>query len=85
MCKTVEGIPVYLDNQYFNEQFNKCNSKCILIPYEKREEIDAFVDCVESGEKLVSHIDTNIITKEETLMEVFSMKNGKSIFLTFST
>ena len=27
-----------------------------------REEIDAFVDCVESGKKLVSHIDTNIVT-----------------------
>lgn len=27
-----------------------------------QEEIDAFVNCVESGEKLVSHIDTNIIT-----------------------
>ena len=27
-----------------------------------QEEIDAFVDCVESGKKLVSHIDTNIIT-----------------------
>lgn len=27
-----------------------------------QEEIDAFVDCVESREKLVSHIDTNIIT-----------------------
>jgi len=29
-----------------------------------QEEIDAFVDCVESGEKLVSHIDTNIITAQ---------------------
>lgn len=27
-----------------------------------QQEIDAFVDCVESGEHLVSHIDTNIIT-----------------------
>ena len=29
-----------------------------------QEEIDCFVDCVESGEKLVSHIDTNIITAQ---------------------
>ena len=29
-----------------------------------QEEINAFVDCVESGKKLVSHIDTNIITAE---------------------
>ena len=29
-----------------------------------QEEIDAFVNCVESGEKLVSHIDTNIITAQ---------------------
>ena len=29
-----------------------------------QKEIDAFVDCVESGEKLVSHIDTNIITAQ---------------------
>lgn len=29
-----------------------------------QEEIDAFVDCIESGEKLVSHIDTNIITAQ---------------------
>lgn len=27
-----------------------------------RQELDAFIDCVESGEHLVSHIDTNIIT-----------------------
>lgn len=27
-----------------------------------QEEINAFVDCIESGEKLQSHIDTNIIT-----------------------
>lgn len=27
-----------------------------------QEEIDAFINCIESGEKLVSHIDTNIIT-----------------------
>lgn len=29
-----------------------------------QEEINHFVDCVESGEKLASHIDTNIITAE---------------------
>ncbi len=29
-----------------------------------QQEIDAFVDCVESGEKLQSHIDTNIITAQ---------------------
>ncbi len=29
-----------------------------------QEEINAFVDCVESGEKLTSHIDTNIITAQ---------------------
>lgn len=29
-----------------------------------QEEIDAFVDCIESGEKLQSHIDTNIITAQ---------------------
>jgi hypothetical protein len=54
----VEDIPVYLDSQYFNEQFNKCNSKCILIPYEKREEIDAFVQKViiaKSKEKVHQH------------------------------
>ena len=27
-----------------------------------QEEIDAFIGCIESGEKLPSHIDTNIIT-----------------------
>jgi len=27
-----------------------------------QKEIDAFIDCIESGEKLQSHIDTNIIT-----------------------
>ncbi len=29
-----------------------------------QQEIDAFVECVESGEKLQSHIDTNIITAQ---------------------
>ena len=29
-----------------------------------QEEIDRFVDCVEKGERLASHIDTNIITAE---------------------
>ena len=27
-----------------------------------QNEIDGFIDCIESGEKLASHIDTNIIT-----------------------
>lgn len=29
-----------------------------------RTEIDSFIDCIESGEKLPSHIDTNIITAQ---------------------
>ena len=29
-----------------------------------QEEINAFINCIESGEKLPSHIDTNIITAE---------------------
>ena len=29
-----------------------------------QEEIDAFVNCIETGEKLQSHIDTNIITAQ---------------------
>lgn len=29
-----------------------------------QSEIDSFIDCIESGEKLPSHIDTNIITAE---------------------
>jgi hypothetical protein len=47
-----------LDNHFFNQQFNSCNSVCILIPYEKREEISNFVDKVvkvKSGESLHKH------------------------------
>ena len=35
-----------LDNDFFNKQFNKCQSVCILVPYEIREKIQQFVDRV---------------------------------------
>lgn len=47
-----------LDNSFFNSQFKKCNSVCVLIPYEKREEIDDFVKKVirvKSHEKVHQH------------------------------
>ena len=47
-----------LDNEFFNKQFKNCNSVCILVPYEKREEIDNFVNKVirvKSREKVHQH------------------------------
>lgn len=35
-----------LYNEFFNKQFESCDSVCILLPYERREEIDAFVNKV---------------------------------------
>lgn len=34
------------------------------MPNKFQQEIDSFIDCIESGEKLPSHIDTNIITSK---------------------
>ena len=44
-------------------------------------EIDAFVDCVESGEKLPSHIDTNIITAKMMDAVYRSAEEHKEIIL----
>ena len=46
-----------------------------------QEEIDCFVDCVESGEKLVSHIDTNIITAKMMDAIYRSAEFGKEVEL----
>jgi len=46
-----------------------------------QNEIDAFIDCIESGEKLVSHIDTNIITARMMDAIYRSAELGKEITL----
>ncbi len=46
-----------------------------------QEEIDRFIACVESGEKLVSHIDTNIITAQMMDAIYRSAKEHKEIVL----
>lgn len=46
-----------------------------------QEEIDCFVDCIESGEKLVSHIDTNIVTAKMMDAIYRSAEIGKEVEL----
>lgn len=46
-----------------------------------QEEIDAFIDCVESGKKLVSHIDTNIITAQMMDAVYRSAEEHKEVIL----
>ncbi len=46
-----------------------------------QEEIDRFIACVESGEKLVSHIDTNIVTAQMMDAIYRSAKEHKEIVL----
>lgn len=46
-----------------------------------QEEIDCFVDCIESGEKLVSHIDTNIVTAKMMDAIYRSAEMGKEVEL----
>ena len=46
-----------------------------------QSEIDSFIDCIESGEKLPSHIDTNIITAKMMDAIYVSAQEHKEVVL----
>ena len=49
-----------------------------------QNEINAFIDCIESGKKLPSHIDTNIVTAEMLDAIYRSAEEHREITLQFS-
>ena len=51
------------------------------IPSMFKNEINSFIDCIESGEKLSSHIDTNIITAKMMDAIYRSAKEHKEVTL----
>ena len=46
-----------------------------------QREIDSFIDCIETGEKLPSHIDTNIVTSQMMQAIYDSAKQHREIYL----